>query len=48
MRKPLVAAALGALVVVAAVQDWAKGQRGYASIQLVYHSDTRGYYRPCG
>jgi hypothetical protein len=24
------------------------GQGGYKSFQLVYHSDTRGYYRPCG
>lgn len=26
----------------------AHGQSGYKSFQLVYHSDTRGYYRPCG
>lgn len=29
------------------VQGQAEGQ-GYASFYLVYHSDTRGYYRPCG
>jgi len=22
--------------------------QGFKSFQLVYHSDTRGYYRPCG
>jgi hypothetical protein len=26
----------------------ASGQGGYKSFQLIYHSDTRGYYRPCG
>ena len=24
------------------------GTQNFKSIQLVYHSDTRGYYRPCG
>jgi hypothetical protein len=23
-------------------------QQDYCTLQLVYHSDTRGYYRPCG
>ena len=23
-------------------------QENYKTLQLVYHSDTRGYYRPCG
>ncbi|MCK5618272.1 MAG: hypothetical protein KAJ17_02675 [Candidatus Krumholzibacteria bacterium] len=48
MKKPFVVAALVALVAVAAIHDLAKSQQGYKSIQLVYHSDTRGYYRPCG
>ncbi len=48
MKKPFVVAALVALVAVAADHDWAVSQQGYKSIQLVYHSDTRGYYRPCG
>jgi hypothetical protein len=26
----------------------ARSQQGYKSFQLVYHSDTRGYYLPCG
>jgi len=48
MKKPFVVAALVALVAVAVIHDWARSQQGYKSIQLVYHSDTRGYYRPCG
>ena len=24
------------------------GTQDFKSFQLVYHSDTRGYYRPCG
>jgi hypothetical protein len=24
------------------------GTQNFKSFQLVYHSDTRGYYRPCG
>jgi hypothetical protein len=48
MQRPFVVAALVALVAVAAVHVWADSQQGYKSIQLVYHSDTRGYYRPCG
>jgi len=48
MKKPFVVAALVALVAVAAIHDRAESQQRYKSIQLVYHSDTRGYYRPCG
>jgi hypothetical protein len=46
MKNPM-AAALTALIA-AAVLGTAHGQQGYKSFQLVYHSDTRGYYRPCG
>lgn len=49
MRKTLVAAAaVMILPVIASLADQSDKVRGYKSFQLVYHSDTRGYYRPCG
>lgn len=49
MNKPIVAASVIALVTaVALAQGPVRGQQDSKSIRLVYHSDTRGYYRPCG
>jgi hypothetical protein len=46
-KAPLAVTALAASLLTAlAVQSSAP--EGYKSFQLVYHSDTRGYYRPCG
>jgi hypothetical protein len=49
MRKALVAAAAVVILpVIASLAGQSDEGRGYKSFQLVYHSDTRGYYRPCG
>ena len=49
MRRMLVAAAaVMMLPVIATLADRAGDNPGYKSFQLVFHSDTRGYYRPCG
>ena len=42
---------VGAAVLFAAFLAFPGGTAGtqeFKSFQLVYHSDTRGYYRPCG
>ena len=44
----LTAVAAGLLPIVATLADQSDAGRGYKSFQLVYQSDTRGYYRPCG
>lgn len=38
----------GVIAAVAMFGETAESQGTYKSFQLVYHSDTRGYYRPCG
>jgi hypothetical protein len=49
MNRPIVAALVVALAAaVAFVDDPVKGRQGNKSFRLVYQSDTRGYYRPCG
>jgi hypothetical protein len=46
-RLTIIAAFALALGVVAAGRNAAQEDAG-PSVRLVYHSDTRGYYRPCG
>jgi hypothetical protein len=46
MKRTIAFAAALTLGLLAAGRDVA--QEGYESFELVYHSDTRGYYRPCG
>ena len=49
MRISLVAAVAAVILpVIASLPGQSDEGRGYKSFQLVYHSDTRGYYRPCG
>jgi hypothetical protein len=48
MNKAIVAAAVCALVVTSAPFELVRGQQGYKTVRIVYHSDTRGYYQPCG
>ena len=49
MRKSLVAAAaVIVLPVIASLAGQSDDGQSFQSFQLVYHSDTRGYYRPCG
>jgi hypothetical protein len=52
MKKSILVAAAVLVGSLSAVPgDVANGQMegsNYKSFQLVYHSDTRGYYRPCG
>jgi hypothetical protein len=48
MMKPASLIIAGAVCLALAAADrGGAGQEGRA-FQLVYHSDTRGYYRPCG
>lgn len=46
-KTSILIAALAALLGLAAAERNSAGQ-DYRSLQLVYHSDTRGYIRPCG
>ena len=48
MNKAIVGMLVFALVVAAALLVPARGQQGYKSVRIVYHSDTRGYHQPCG
>jgi hypothetical protein len=49
MRRAVMAAAAVVMIpVLAALAGQSYDRGGGRSFQLVYHSDTRGYYRPCG
>jgi len=48
MKKTAMAAAVLTISALAALAVQSSGRSGYKSFQLVFHSDTRGYYRPCG
>ena len=48
MIRFLAAASILALFFAAAPAGQTGEGQGFKSFQLVYHSDTRGYYRPCG
>jgi hypothetical protein len=48
MKRTAMAAAVVAISAFTALAVHSSDRGGYKSFQLVYHSDTRGYYRPCG
>lgn len=48
MRKTTVATAMLAISLFGAIAVRSGDGGAYKTFQLVYHSDTRGYYRPCG
>jgi hypothetical protein len=48
MRKAPLALTVLAASVLTALAAQSSAPEGYKTFQLVYHSDTRGYYRPCG
>jgi hypothetical protein len=48
MSRLLAAASILVLFSAPATVGQTGGGQGFKSFQLVYQSDTRGYYRPCG
>ncbi len=48
MRKTTIAIVAGVVLAGLFSADRNVAQQNYQTLQLVYHSDTRGYYRPCG
>ncbi len=48
MHRKLLVTAVAALLVPLGAQEGPARDRRARPFTLVYHSDTRGYYRPCG